>query len=121
MILSFCQRNRMEHPATLPDRQIDQPPLPNATTSRYSPLSKNPAALAAYLNKAMQRNGGSSRLDIDTLHPPSADGGRSAKEIVSTMLMIDASFNLRYAARNHTLGFGGNHSVELLVRQQKIL
>ena len=28
------------------------------------------------VNKAMQRNGGSSRLDIDTLHPPSADGGR---------------------------------------------
>jgi len=24
----------------------------------------------------MQRNGGSSRLDIDTLPPPSADGGR---------------------------------------------
>jgi hypothetical protein len=28
----------------------------------------------------MQRNGGSSRLDVDTLSPPSADGGRSAQQ-----------------------------------------
>jgi hypothetical protein len=30
-------------------------------------------------NKAMQRNGGSLRLDMDTRFPPSADGGRSAE------------------------------------------
>ena len=34
-------------------RQIDQFPLPNATTSRYNKVSQEPAATAAYLNKAL--------------------------------------------------------------------
>ena len=45
----------MKHPATLPDRQIGQPPLPNATTSRYDKLPKNSAATAAYLNYRLQK------------------------------------------------------------------
>ena len=32
-------------------------------------------------NNPMQRNGGSERFDIDTLFPPSADGGRSHRTI----------------------------------------
>ena len=43
----------MEHPATLPLRQIDLPPLPDATISQYNQLPNIPAATAAYLNKAM--------------------------------------------------------------------
>jgi hypothetical protein len=38
---------------TLPDRQIDQPSLPNATTSRYDDRPQSPAATAAYLNSVI--------------------------------------------------------------------
>ena len=44
----------MEHPATLPLRQIDLPPLSDATISQYNHRSNIPAATAAYLNDKMQ-------------------------------------------------------------------
>jgi|GEM_PF-2330009 len=53
MIQSFWQKNRMEHPATLPDRQIDQPTLPNATTSRYDALSKQPRRDSGLLEQSV--------------------------------------------------------------------
>ena len=58
------------------DRQIDQSPLPNATTSPYHSAQTTPAATAAYLNNSVQRNGGRCGFDMDTFRQPSADGGR---------------------------------------------
>ena len=66
MIKSFCQRNRREHPATLPDRQIDHPPLPNATTSRYDKPPSTPAATAAYLNQSLNGMGQVSGFSTST-------------------------------------------------------
>ena len=54
----------MEHPATLPDKQIDQLPLLNATTSRYDDFSQGPAATAAYLNKPLDTERRATRFQM---------------------------------------------------------
>ena len=49
----------------------------------------------------MQRNGGSSRLDMDTLLPPSADGGRFAFNVAGNQLDGQIAF-LGVRGRTHS-------------------
>ena len=56
---------------------------------KLSTQNKNKNAI----NKAMQRNGGSLRFDMDTLLPPSPDGGRYGESLSAIAVDSDASQN----------------------------